>query len=339
MTIPIAAVLAFVMAWLVARLLASGRGLVALDYPNERSLHDTPTPRTGGLGMIAGLVAGQGVVVLAGVSPAPPAVLIGALAAVVAVSLWDDLRGLSVSARMLVHVGAAVALVYSGSRLAAIALPGIRLDIAPGVALVLSVLGVVWMTNLYNFMDGMDGLAGGMGVIGFATFALLAWRAGDVALASLSAIVACASAGFLMMNFPPARIFMGDTGSSLLGFLAAAIALEAARSDVFTLWQSLLVFSPFVVDATVTLIRRALGGEAVWRAHRSHFYQRLVRLGWSHRRTALGEYVLMALCATSAVALGGAPWMLQASVLCAWVVVYATLMLYVNHMEKARAAA
>jgi len=122
----------------------------------------------------------------------------------------------------------------------------------------------------------------------------------------------------------------------VLGFAAAATALEADRRGAFALWLSLLVFSPFVVDATVTLLRRALNAEAVWLAHRSHFYQRLVRLGWSHRRTTLRAYVLMAACAASALAVQHAPWPLQAATLFAWALIYAILMLVVTRLERAR---
>jgi UDP-N-acetylmuramyl pentapeptide phosphotransferase/UDP-N-acetylglucosamine-1-phosphate transferase len=229
--------------------------------------------------------------------------------------------------------------VYAGLSLHTLALPGVHAALAPVPAAMLSVLLVVWMTNLYNFMDGMDGFAGGMGVIGFAACALLAWRAGDGALALHGALVSAACAGFLLINFPPSRIFMGDAGSSLLGFLAAAALLEADRRGVSALWLGLLVFSPFVVDATVTLCRRAINGERIWRAHRSHFYQRLVQLGWSHRRTTLSAYALMLACASSALAVQHAPWPWQGATLCAWAVIYAILMLVVTRMERTRGGA
>lgn len=331
-----AAALAFLIAACVARWLASGRGFVILDHPNERSLHDTPTPRTGGLAIVIGLIAGYGVATAARLPAGGTTFVAAATAAVFAVSLWDDVRSVPIMLRMLVHVGAAALLVYAGIGLDALILPGVQIALASALAATLSVLLVVWMTNLYNFMDGMDGFAGGMGVIGFATFALLAWRAGDSELALRGAVVAAACAGFLLVNFPPARIFMGDAGSSVLGFLAAATALEADRRGVFPLWLGLLVFSPFVVDATVTLLRRAINREPVWRAHRSHFYQRVVQLGWSHRRTTVSAYVLMLACAVSAAVVQHAPWPVQSAVLCAWALIYAMLMLQVTRMELAR---
>jgi UDP-N-acetylmuramyl pentapeptide phosphotransferase/UDP-N-acetylglucosamine-1-phosphate transferase len=141
-----------------------------------------------------------------------------------------------------------------------------------------------------------------MAVVGFGTLGLLGYLAGNHYYSVLCWVVATASAGFLIWNFPPARIFMGDTGSSTLGLIAAALSLWADRGGLFPLWLSVLVFSPFIVDATVTLVRRTMKGERVWEAHRSHYYQRLVQAGWSHRRTVLWEYVLMLLCSLSAYA-------------------------------------
>ena len=334
----LAPALAFTLAAALARWLAAGRGFVVLDHPNERSLHDTPTPRTGGLAIVAGLVCGHALASFTGHGGVAVMVASGA-AMVFAVSLWDDVRGVPILLRMLVQALAAALLMYAGLDIGVLVLPGLQVALDPVLAMLLGMLVVVWMTNLFNFMDGMDGFAGGMGVIGFAAFALLAWRAGDGELALRGMLIASACAGFLLVNFPPARIFMGDACSSVLGFLAAGMALEADRRGVFALWLGLLVFSPFVMDATVTLARRAVNREAIWRAHRSHFYQRLVQLGWSHRRTTLHGYLLMLACAASALGAQYAPWLVQAGVLCAWGLIYAILMLVVTRMERARGGA
>jgi len=179
-----------------------------------------------------------------------------------------------------------------------------------------------------------SGFAGGMAVIGFGTLAVLGWMGGDARYALLCASVAAAAAGFLWFNFPPARLFMGDVGSAALGFLAAGLLLWADRAGLFPLWVGLLVFSPFIVDATVTLLRRLLRGEKVWQAHRSHYYQRLVRMGWGHRRTVLWEYALMLLCAASAVWAVQAGMAVQWGVLGAWVVAYLGMMLGVEYAER-----
>jgi UDP-N-acetylmuramyl pentapeptide phosphotransferase/UDP-N-acetylglucosamine-1-phosphate transferase len=175
-------------------------------------------------------------------------------------------------------------------------------------------------------------------VLGFGGYALLGAMAGAGLFTLLCLVLAGAAAGFLLFNFPRARIFMGDAGSSTLGFLAAAFALWADRDGLFPLWVAVLVFSPFFVDATVTLLRRALKGEKVWEAHRSHFYQRLVLLGWSHRRTVLWEYVLMAACVVSAALAVSAPPAAQLGIVAGWILVYAALMAGVARLEDARRA-
>jgi UDP-N-acetylmuramyl pentapeptide phosphotransferase/UDP-N-acetylglucosamine-1-phosphate transferase len=162
-------------------------------------------------------------------------------------------------------------------------------------------LAIAWTTNLYNFMDGSDGLAGGMAVIGFGTYASAAWIGGNVEFELLAWSIAAAAAGFLIFNFPPAKIFMGDVGSIPLGFLAGALGVAGWQRELWPLWFPLVVFAPFIVDASVTLVRRVLRGERVWEAHRQHYYQRLILSGWSHRRTAVSEYGLMLLCGAAAL--------------------------------------
>ena len=257
------------LAWLIKR---SSR--LPMDHPNERSLHATPTPRIGGLGIMAGVAAAT--VWLASASLAPVMLAAFALAAL---SVLDDVRGLPVALRFLAHFIAA------GAALLALGLGG--------WGLLLATLAVVWMTNLYNFMDGADGLAGGMAAIGFGALALAAWGGGALVLAALCAAIAAAAVAFLRFNFPPARIFMGDAGSIPLGFLAATLGVFGARQDVWPWLFPLLVFSPFIVDASVTLVRRGLRGEKIWQAHRSHYYQRVVLLGATHRQLAWAAYALM----------------------------------------------
>jgi UDP-N-acetylmuramyl pentapeptide phosphotransferase/UDP-N-acetylglucosamine-1-phosphate transferase len=186
------------------------------------------------------------------------------------------------------------------------------------------------MINLYNFMDGMDGFAGGMSVIGFGFFAIMGWKAGHEVFLSISLITAAASAGFLIYNFPPARIFMGDVGSSTLGLLAAILSLWGSRDGVFPFWIAVLVFSPFIADATVTISRRLLQNEKIWQAHKIHFYQLLVRSGWGHRRTLLLEYAIMLGCGFSALWVRFSEAELQAIILAAWIVFYFSFFFWVS---------
>jgi UDP-N-acetylmuramyl pentapeptide phosphotransferase/UDP-N-acetylglucosamine-1-phosphate transferase len=201
--------------------------------------------------------------------------------------LIDDVRSLPVWFRLIAHIAAATATVAA---------------LQPQLPLLLwlaAILAVTWMINLYNFMDGSDGLAGGMATIGFFFYGCGAWMAGDAAFAAANWILSAAAAGFLVFNFHPARIFMGDSGSVPLGYAAAAFGLYGWAEYDWPWWFPLVVFSPFIVDASVTLVRRLWQRQRVWQAHREHYYQRLVQLGWGHARTAFAEYALMALCGTA----------------------------------------
>jgi len=295
----------FLVTFLLTRLfLRPGSSMHILDHPNERSLHTQPTPRMGGVAIVCGIGAGSVVAAILWAHALPRGVLwLGGLTALIAsVSYWDDRRHLPVGVRLAVHFLAAVLLVTVDFRIEGVVLPGATYALPAWFAGGASVLFTVWMINLYNFMDGMDGFAGGMTVIGFGTLALLGWWANDYVFATLNLIIAGAAAGFLIYNFPPARIFMGDTGSSTLGFLAAGMSLWANSREVAPLWISVLIFSPFIVDATVTLLRRLARGEKIWQAHKNHYYQQLVQAGWGHRKTVLLEYSLMLLCAAAGMA-------------------------------------
>ncbi len=326
---------AFGSALICSRYLANPSSSVRfLDYPNARSLHTKSVSRTGGLAILMGILFS--VSLIAPIPSEIPSQSLGfalaLLTPLILISFLDDRHGVAIKWRILTHVLAAVSLLAAGLALSRLELPGLTLVLPSWIAMPLTLLLTIWMINLYNFMDGMDGFAGGMAVIGFSALAWLG-RA-DADFASFCLIVAAASAGFLVHNFPPAKIFMGDTGSTTLGFLVAACCLWGNKAGLFPLWAALLVFSPFIVDATVTLLRRLFRGEKIWEAHRSHYYQRLVLLGWGHRRTVLAEYVLMLTCAGSAIGAVALPPSGQLALLMAWVVIYLLLMWAVERLEQ-----
>lgn len=290
-----AAVAAFVASYaMTAWLLAHLRARQILDHPNARSSHSIPTPRGGGLSMVAITTCGVVAFRIAGwISiQSAAALLVGGLS-VAAVGLWDDLRSVPVAIRMAVHIGAAVLAVYLLGSVAALRIGGDVVMI--GVAgPPLCVGAIVWALNLFNFMDGIDGIAASEAAfmsLGAAAISLSSGHAmpGQVAV-ELTLGAACL--GFLRWNWPPAAIFMGDIGSSYLGFAIALLAVQASSVDPAYVYVWLILGGVFFVDATWTLVHRLMRGERVHEAHRSHAYQRLARRWNSHRKVTVGVIVI-----------------------------------------------
>lgn len=259
------------------------RRAALLDRPNQRSLHDMPTPRGGGIAVVAAILLAWLALVIAGA--APPRMLVVLLGAVLLASVsWrDDLRGLSPAVRLLAQL-VAVALGLSALAPIGAALQGwlpVWLDVAA------TALAWVWFVNLFNFMDGSDGLAGSEAAtigIGLALFAMVG-VGHDPGLAALAAAIAAAAIGFLVWNWAPARIFLGDVGSVPLGYLLGFLLLDVAARGHWKIAVILPLY--FLADATITLLRRLLRGELVWLPHREHFYQRAVQRGLGHADVAL----------------------------------------------------
>ena len=318
------AVPALLAALLVALLRRSSWAARLADHPNHRSLHTAPTPRIGGIAMLlAALPLAMG---LAG----DELMVAWALALGLGlVSLADDLRSLPIAVRLAAHFAAAAIVVAW--------LPAARGEHGL-VAAIAAMLAIAWMTNLYNFMDGADGLAGIMAAIGFGAYALAALGAHMPGLALGCAALASAACGFLAFNLPPAKVFMGDAGAIPLGFLAGALGAFGAASGAWPAWFPLLVFSPFIVDASVTIARRLARRERVWIAHRSHYYQRLVLCGWSHRRLAAAFTLVAAAAAASALAARTAEAGMQYAILAGWCAAYVIAMLAVERRAAAASA-
>ncbi|WP_322091657.1 MraY family glycosyltransferase [Paraburkholderia bannensis] len=298
------AALSALASFLILRLLlASGLAWrIATDVPNHRSLHVKPIPRVGGWGIVP-------VSLVALLLHTSQMWLIAVAAAALAlVSQIDDRRDLSARVRFAVHLAAVVALVV----LWPAAAPWWLLA---GVGFLM-----LWMVNLYNFMDGADGLAGGMALAGFGAYAVgaLIGTHPVPALAISCAAVAGAALGFLLLNFHPAKLFLGDAGSITLGFLAGALGYWGWRGEVWPLWFPAMVFSPFIADASVTLLRRLSRGEKFWQAHREHYYQRMVRSGIGHARTAVYWYAVMLVGGALALWALGLPTSQQWIIFSAW---------------------
>jgi Fuc2NAc and GlcNAc transferase len=248
----------------------------------------TPTPRGGGIAIAFVSFAAIVIAVVArALTQEVSTALVGGGVAIAFIGWLDDRHEIGIAIRAIVHIlAAAWAVFWLGG------LPELRIG-ETAIQLgwfgsVLAVLSIVWFINLYNFMDGSDGLAAteGVSVALVAGTILMAHR--QVGLAVVSLAIAGAALGFLVRNWAPASIFMGDVGSGLLGFLFATLALASERQGTLPLLAWMILLGVFVVDATVTLLRRVVRGERWYAGHRSHAYQRLAQAGWAHSRIASG---------------------------------------------------
>ncbi|MGE5710876.1 MAG: glycosyltransferase family 4 protein [Nitrospira sp.] len=332
--------------WLTDWLAGKASTFGPIDRPNERSLHRLPTPRTGGVAIVVsallGVIAWSIIVRWTDEESAlalnhfPEMIwILGGSLFLAGISFLDDREELPVWIRFGCHGIAACGVIF-GAKVAvhSLALPGIGAIELGWAAFPLTLAFLLWMTNLYNFMDGMDGFAGGMTVVGFGLMGYLFWIGDQPVVSGIAMFQAAAAVGFLLHNFPPARIFMGDVGSISTGFLAGSLAVLGSREKIFDLWVPLLVFSPFILDATVTLLRRSLRRERLWRAHREHYYQRLVLSGWSHRRTVLAEYAVMGACGLLALLYHAAAERQRLIILGVWAGLFLALAGLVNRLEE-----
>lgn len=301
---------AFVTMMLTLLLTLNKNGMIQ-DIPNERSLHAEPIPRVGGIAIMAGVLSGW---ILLFHFWAWWIVL--PVLGLFMLSLVDDVRNLSAKIRLLGHFVAAVVVVAGA---------GVQ-----WLWLLPVLLFIIWMTNLFNFMDGADGLAAGMALFGFSFYGVAGLMHGNEAFAMMNFTIGAAALGFLYHNFYPARVFMGDAGSIPLGFLAAAFGVWGWLQGYWPFWFPVLVFSPFVIDASATLLKRARRGEKLTEAHRDHYYQRLIRMGWGHRNTAVAEYMLMLAAGGSALWGIGLDAQEQGNMLAWWGAVYLGLATWVD---------
>ena len=286
--------------------------LGVLDEPNQRSSHDRPTPSGGGLGIVATFAVGFiAVWTLSDTARLSGPALIGYAAAslaIAAVGYIDDLNRLKTfKIKLAAQIGAAATLTLFGIVVTRVSLPGVGVVDLGWAGYPLTVLWVVALTNIFNFMDGLNGLAGGTAVIVAAFLCAATFVEGSYFVYIFCYVIAASAAGFLVFNFPRARLFMGDAGSQFLGFSFAALAVIAAELDASrtSLLVVPLLFFNFIFDTLFTLCRRALRGENVTQAHRTHLYQLLNRTGLSHVQVSLLQFAVAATQGVGALVLIG----------------------------------
>jgi UDP-N-acetylmuramyl pentapeptide phosphotransferase/UDP-N-acetylglucosamine-1-phosphate transferase len=306
---------AAVVTWLVAFLVCEwARRRRILDLPNERSSHVTPTPRLGGIGIVCGVLAGTLLSTLARgtLAPAGLTLVLPVALALAAVSLSDDLRGLPAMFRLVCHVIAAAVTVAGLDVAGRVHAAGAEWWLAWTFAIAAGTW-IVYFVNAFNFMDGIDGIAAGQALVAGLGWTLVGAALGESGTIQVGAVVAGASIGFLVLNWSPARVFMGDVGSAFLGYLLAVLPLLGAGSPVPAAAPALLLVWPFLVDTAFTLVRRARRGERLTEAHRSHLYQRISApaLGGraaTHAHVAGAYMALAAIGAPSAWAAATGHW-------------------------------
>ncbi len=277
------ATLSFVATWAARRYALT---YDVLDIPNERSAHTSPVPRGGGVGIVVAFLAGLGGLFAAG-SVAPPVAIAfsGAGLLVAMIGFVDDHRSVSVGPRLAAHFAAAAWAIYWLGGIAQIEVVGPLIVGWPG--LIIAAVAIVWMLNLYNFMDGIDGIAGLEAVtVGLGAAALYRSHPEMGAEWQLPAVLAMSTLGFLVWNWPPARIFMGDVGSGFLGLVFGLLCVRATWLAPPLFWVWVILTGVFVVDATVTLGARLIRRERPHEGHREHAYQ-MASERWSARTVTI----------------------------------------------------
>ncbi len=310
------AILAFVVAFVVAVALTPltarlGRRVGAVDQPRERGLSEHPTPLLGGLAILAAVLVASLIFLDSGVGEDEKTrgILAGAII-VTLVGALDDRFDLPAAVKFIGQIIAATIPVLAGVEVANITLPFIGAVDLGSAGAPLTVIGIVFVINVVNFSDGVDGLAAGVCAISAVAFSVIAFDLGRGSAAVLAAIIAGSAAGFLVFNFHPAKVFMGDAGSNLLGLLLACVAVEGAVKTqvVLALVFPLLVLAVPFLDTTFVVLKRLKYGRPVYVADQSHFHHRMNRIGFSQRKTVLYLYAWTMLVAGFAVALRFVPY-------------------------------
>jgi UDP-GlcNAc:undecaprenyl-phosphate GlcNAc-1-phosphate transferase len=303
----VAFALAVAITWALTPVAADiARRLGAVDEPAARKIHTVATPRMGGIAIYFGVIVPSLLFITA--DGAGRSILVGA-SLITLVGVLDDVRGTSPLLKLVLQFVVAAIPVFYGLRVETLSIPGVGILDMGWVGIPFSLLWVVAIMNIVNFIDGMDGLAAGICAISAVTFAVIAVSLGRVEIGILAAAVAGATGGFLVHNFYPASIFMGDSGSLLLGFLLGTISLQGFLKGVaaVALVIPLLVLSIPILDTGFAILRRVKNRRPIMTADRGHIHHRFANLGYSQRQTVVIIYSWSALMSVVALCMRFAP--------------------------------
>jgi UDP-GlcNAc:undecaprenyl-phosphate GlcNAc-1-phosphate transferase len=294
--------------WVMLRLVR------VMDVPNERSSHARPVPKSGGIAIVATFVVGSLVMYfVADVARIDDRYFWGyvvSAVALAAVSFVDDVLQKTFLAKVATQLLCVGVVLVSGVVLHRLAIPGLGEVQLGWTGYVLTFLWILGLTNAYNFMDGLDGLAGGVAVIAAGFLCAIALSQKSVFVYISSYVLLAGAAGFLVFNFPPAKIFMGDVGSAFLGFTFATLAVIGSSLDLgrLSFYIVPMLLFHFIFDTFFTFFRRLARRERVHEAHRTHLYQLLNRIGYSHRAVSLFHYAVTVVQGIAAyISIGLAP--------------------------------
>lgn len=311
-----------------------------LDIPGTRSSHKAPTPTMGGLAIVVAFFLGA---IFAGLfaphweTPRWLRWFLGAVAMVALVGVVDDFRKLPVLFRLFSYGIAAGMATAGGIRIGGIDIPLLGTIEFGILEIPITILWIMAVVSFYNFMDGIDGLAVGVGVIVTGFLAYIAWEVGNPDILILTLVLGGSCLGFTRYNFPPAKIFMGDVGSTFIGFTLAVLALIGNQSEEtghIPFLVPVLLLGTFLFDTIVTLGRRILSREKWYLSHREHYYQKMTNLGFSHLQITLGECGMTFLLGVSALLYIRTNQVLAFSILIMWLIFLAGLITLITFLEK-----
>ena len=321
-------------------MIKAARRLKLLDIPGVRSSHRKPTPTMGGLAIALAFFLGTILTQLSPLHWETPrwfGWFVAGAGLVAFVGVIDDLRRLPVLLRLSFYGVAAGLPIAGGIRLRAISIPVFGIIQFGILEIPMTVVWIMAVVSFYNFMDGIDGLAAGVGVIVTGFLAYIAWQVGNSDVLILSVLLGSSCLGFACFNFPPAKIFMGDVGSTFIGYVLAVLALIGNQSEEtghIPFLVPVLLLGTFLFDTIVTLTRRILSGEKWYLSHREHYYQKLTNLGFSHLQITLGEYVVTFLLGVSALLYLRTGQALALAILSIWLILLIGVAKLITFLEK-----